>query len=269
MFLKKSLLFTTALALLMFAGQTSAQPTVSLTHVPGEGGTEGMAAGSGTAIVVKISQTGVNDIPGLAAASALDVYLAFDTSLISLGTPFGLLKADTESGATLTVPAPPGGSLSVPDAVNLTFTTVADVTDTEFSIGITGAQVVSLAGAVPVPLSQTLTFNESDDGNGDTGMPPDGDGTAVSLTSGGASIVRDVGAGAAVVVDVAIPGLTANVGGGKITFNVDPAVAAITDVMPGASVVKSESSGLNLVLAVPPYDVGWWRTGFCDVYDRC
>ena len=39
MFLKKSLLFTTALALLMFAGQTSAQPTVSLTHVPGEGGT--------------------------------------------------------------------------------------------------------------------------------------------------------------------------------------------------------------------------------------
>ena len=57
MFLKKSLFFTTALALLMFAGQASSQ-SVSLTHVPGVGGTEGMAAGSGTTITVKISQTG-------------------------------------------------------------------------------------------------------------------------------------------------------------------------------------------------------------------
>ena len=65
MFLKKSLFFTTALALLMFAGQASSQPSVSLEHVPGEGGTAGMVAGSGTAIMVKISQTGVNDIPGL------------------------------------------------------------------------------------------------------------------------------------------------------------------------------------------------------------
>ena len=141
-----------------------------------------MAAGSGTAIVVKISQTGVNAIPGLAAAATLDVYLAFDTSLVNLtGIPFGFLKADTESGATFTVPAPGGSSLSVPDAVNLTFTTVADVTDTEFSIGITGAQVVSLAGAIPVPVTATVTFNEGDtgmppDGNGDTGMPPDGNG---------------------------------------------------------------------------------------------
>ena len=39
MFLKKSLLFTTALALLMFAGQASSQ-SVSLSHVT-EGGTAG------------------------------------------------------------------------------------------------------------------------------------------------------------------------------------------------------------------------------------
>ena len=59
MFLKKSLLFTTALALLMFAGQASAQVcTLCRSRMfPVNGGTEGMAAGSGTAIVVKISQT--------------------------------------------------------------------------------------------------------------------------------------------------------------------------------------------------------------------
>ena len=44
MFLKKSLLFTTALALLLFAGQASAQG-VSFKHVPGEGGTENAVSG--------------------------------------------------------------------------------------------------------------------------------------------------------------------------------------------------------------------------------
>ena len=61
MFLKKSLLFTTALALLMFAGQASAQG-VSFTHVPGEGGTAGMASGT-DAIVVELEVTGVPVLP--------------------------------------------------------------------------------------------------------------------------------------------------------------------------------------------------------------
>ena len=46
MFLKKGLLFTTALALLMFAGQASAQLSLSL----GEGGSA-TVSGSGTEIV--------------------------------------------------------------------------------------------------------------------------------------------------------------------------------------------------------------------------
>ena len=264
MFLKKSLLFTTALALLIFAGQASSQ-SVSLTHVPGEGGTEGMAAGSGTTITVKISQTGVNDIPGISAAGALNIVLAFDMSLVSLpAVPFGLLKIDNESGTTLTVPAPPGGALSVPPAVDLTFTTVADVTDVEFSIGITGAQVITGA-VVDVPITASVTFNEGATGtppgdgngdgngdNGDTGMPtPEPTEMSVSLTSGGESAVNRVGAGAEVVVDVTVSGVTAAVGGGKITFSVDPSVATITGLMPDAS-VESESSGLNLVISFPP-----------------
>ena len=76
MFLKKSLLFTTALALLLFAGQASAQgPSVSLSHVPGEDGTEGIVAGQNTTFTVKISQTGVNALPGIDNASSLDIDL--------------------------------------------------------------------------------------------------------------------------------------------------------------------------------------------------
>ncbi|MCY3870895.1 MAG: leucine-rich repeat domain-containing protein [Gemmatimonadetes bacterium] len=152
-------LLTLALSVLVFAGQASAQgPSVSLEHVTD--GTAGTVAGQGTTITVKISQTGVNDIPGIAAAGAIDVALAFDTSVVGLtAVPLGLLKADTATGATLTIPAPPGGTLSVPAEASLTFTTAVDVTDMEFSISITGAQVVSTAGIVPVPVTASVTFN--------------------------------------------------------------------------------------------------------------
>ena len=72
------------------------------------------------------------------------------------------------------------------------------------------------------------------------------------VASGDASIVRDVAAGADIVVNVAVPGLTATVAGGKITFSVDPSVATIKEATPAMSVVESESEGLTLVLAVPP-----------------
>ena len=150
----------------------------------------------------------------------------------------------------------------MPPEATLTFTTVADVTDVEFSIGITGVSVVLLLVQLPVPVTATVTFNEGATGmppgdgngdngdNGDTGMPTPGE-MSVSLTSGGESAVNQVGAGADVVVDVAVSGVTAAVAGGKITFSVDPSVATITGLMPDAR-VESESSGLNLVIAFPP-----------------
>ena len=141
MFLKKSLLFTTALALLLFAGQASAQGvSLSLSHVPGDDGTENMVSGpAGTTFTVRVSQTGVNGNPLLANAGGLEIYFGFDPNSLSLTGASGLPKEDTETGATLTVVLVPG--LSVPDAVDLTFTTVADVTDTEFSIDITDVGV--------------------------------------------------------------------------------------------------------------------------------
>lgn len=257
MFLKKSLLYMTALALLMFAGQASAQPTVSLEHVTD--GTAGTVAGSGTTITVRISQTGVNDIPGLAAAGTLDIALAFDNSLVTLANPPapGLLKIDNASGSTLTVPAPPGGTLSVPASVDLTFTTVADVTGVAFSIGITGASVVTVGGATPVSVTASLMFNEggTPPGNGG-GTPGNGGGTPTDLT---VSLTRvgdgPVAAGGEVVINVAVPDLTGESAGAKIVFTVDPA-GAVSGLTPtpatGLDVINSETSGMQVVVAGLP-----------------
>ena len=54
MFLKKSLLFTTALALLMFAGQASAQLSLSL----GDGGSATVSGEKARPLTVNVSQMG-------------------------------------------------------------------------------------------------------------------------------------------------------------------------------------------------------------------
>ena len=155
----------TALAMFVFVGQASAQgvPSVSLTHVPDAGGTEGIVSGQGTTFTVRVSQTGVNDIPGIAAAPGLNIDFAFDTSVVSLTNAPGLLLSSLKGGIRLTLLVLPGQSLTVPASVDLTFTTVADVTGMEFTIGITGVSSIGLS----IPLSKTLTFNAAG------GMPPE------------------------------------------------------------------------------------------------
>ena len=152
------LLLMIALAMFVFVGQASAQGlNVSLEHVTD--GTAGMVSGQGTTITVRVSQTGVNDIPGIATAAGVNIDFAFDASVVSLATPLGFFRADTATGATLTLAAFPGQPLTVPPSVDLTFTTVADVTDTEFSIGITGASTIIAGQKVAIPLSAMVTFN--------------------------------------------------------------------------------------------------------------
>ena len=153
-----------ALTLLVCASQASAQgPSVSLEHVTD--GTEGIVSGQGTTFTVRVSQTGVNDIPGIANAVVLEIDLAFDASVVSLTTPLGFLRADNATGATLTLLAFPGQPLTVPASVDLTFTTVADVTDMEFTIGIMGVSTIIAGQNVTIPLSETITFNSG-------GLPP-------------------------------------------------------------------------------------------------
>ena len=145
-----------ALAMFVFVGQASAQGlSVSLTHVPDAGGTEGIVSGQGTTFTVRVSQTGVNDFPGISAAGGLNIDLAFDASVVSLTNTGGLLRASIAGGVRLTLLAPFVGPLVVPESVDLTFTTVADVTGMEFSIEITGVSGTGLS----IPLSETLTFN--------------------------------------------------------------------------------------------------------------
>ena len=224
MFLKKSLLFMTALALLMFAGQASAQLSLTL----GEGGSK-TVSGEGTEIAVDVSQMGVT-----ASVNAIQIVFDIDTDVVTLtGAPAGFLLTDGNTASVLSITPVP-----VPEGASFTFTTATDVTGMEFSIGISA---ITLDGnALPVPLPGAIDFNGLD--------------LSVSLTSGGASEVNKVGGGAEVVVDVVVNGLTIETTGTQITFAVEPAVAAITGGAPavGLSVPPGGIDGMSVTLISPP-----------------
>ena len=257
MFLKKSLLFTTALALLMFAGQASAQVSLSL----GEGGSA-TVTGAGTEIAVDVSQMGV-----AAEVNAIQIVFDIDTSVLTLtgASATGFIALPVTDGNTATlVPASIFAGIAdpvpVPASASFTFTTASDVTGVEFTIGI--SSVLLDGNALPVPLPAALMFNaggtppdgNGDNGgdNGDTGMPEPTE-MSVSLTSGGESEINQVGAGAEIVVDVAVDGLTGMTTGAEITFTVDPAVAAITGGAPAAGLVEAPGGdGMTVTLIGAP-----------------
>ena len=247
MFLKKSLLFTTALALLMFAGQASAQLSLSL----GEGGSA-TVSGSGTEIAVDVSQMGVT-----ASARAIQIVFDIDTDVVTLtGSSTGFLITEGNKATLLSVTP-----VSVPASASFTFTTASDVTGVEFSIGITSVSLdnVALAG---VPLPAALTFNAGGTGTpggGNGGMMPSYDLT-VDLSRVGEGPVN---AGDEVVLNVAVDGLTGMmVTGGEISIMVDPAVAAITGVMPagGLSTIASDASSMTLIGVPATLDGGSYGT---------
>ena len=247
MFLKKSLLFTTALALLMFAGQASAQLSLSL----GEGGSA-TVSGSGTEIAVDVSQMGVT-----ASARAIQIVFDIDTDVVTLtGSSSGFLITEGNKATLLSVTP-----VSVPASASFTFTTASDVTGVEFSIGITSVSLdnVALAG---VPLPAALTFNAGGTGTpggGNGGMMPSYDLT-VDLSRVGEGPVN---AGDEVVLNVAVDGLTGMmVTGGEISIMVDPAVAAITGVMPagGLSTIASDASSMTLIGVPATLDGGSYGT---------
>ena len=256
MFLKKSLLFTTALALLMFAGQASAQVSLTL----GEDGSA-TVTGAGTEITVDISQMGVT-----ASVNAIDVEFDIDNSVLTLtGVPtgFSIAAGNPNLASVLSL----SGPVPVPESASFTFTTATDVTGVEFSIGIKRIELGILGSPlVKVPPPAALTFNAggtppgdgNGDGNGDTGggdngdtgMPTPGyDDLSVSLTRVGEGPVN---AGDSVVLNVAVDGLEGAVTGGEITIVVDPAVAAITDGAPagGLSPVAMDATSIT-VIGVP------------------
>lgn len=220
MFLKKSLLFMTALALLMFAGQASAQLSLSL----GEGGST-TVSGSGTEISVDVSQMGVT-----AEVRAIQVVFDIDTDVVALtGGPAGFIISSGNTATQLSLTP-----IAVPASASFTFTTATDVTGVEFSIGISA---VTLDGnALSVPLPGAIAFN----------------GLEAVLTSDG-----EVNEDGELVVEVSVPGLTGETTGVEIVFVADPAgSASISSVMPveGLQEVPMDGAmGLKLtVVGLPP-----------------
>ena len=220
MFLKKSLLFMTALALLMFAGQASAQLSLSL----GEGGST-TVSGAGTEISVDVSQMGVT-----ASAQAIQIVFDIDTDVVTLtGAPAGFIISGGNTATVLSITPVP-----VPASASFTFTTAADVTGVEFSIGISAVSLDNVP--LPVPLPGAIAFN----------------GLEAALTSDGE--VNDDGE---LVVDVAVPGLTGATTGAEIMFMADPAgSASISGEMPAEGLRKVPMEGdmaLKLtVVGLPP-----------------
>lgn len=239
MFLKKSLLFTTALALLMFAGQASAQLSLSL----GAGGSA-TVAGSGTEIAVDVSQMGVTQ-----SGNAIEIVFDVNTDVVTLTDAPGFIITGGNTASVLSLTPVP-----VPASASFTFTTASDVSDVAFSIGITSVKLDDVA--LPVPLPAALMFNEGatgtpggGDNGGNGGMMPSYDLT-VALSRVGEGPVN---AGDEVVLNVAVDGLTGMmVTGGEISIMVDPAVAAITGGMPagGLSSIAMDASSLT-VIGVP------------------
>ena len=126
MFLKKSLLFMTALALLIFAGQASAQLSLSL----GEGGST-TVSGAGTEISVDVSQMGVTAIrtmPYRLCSILIRMLSRLRVPLVPLLYPVAIRRPVL---SLTPAPVPPGASF--------TFTTAKDVTGVEFSIGISSS----------------------------------------------------------------------------------------------------------------------------------
>ena len=236
MFLKKSLLFTTALALLMFAGQASAQDVVSLMHVPGADGTAGMVSGDDTEIVVEVSTTG--------NFSAL--VFVYNGDLLSLtGSDVAGATVLDQLGSIVLL----GGNL--PNSFQVTFTTDVDVTGQAFSIGINEASDATPPDALMFNGS-TAPVDPVDPPVDPVDPPVDPPTDGVSLTSGGATIVRDIGAGAEIVVDIAVPAGMEETFGAEIEFAVNPAVAMITDVsVSPLQVLERDGTSIKIAGAPP------------------
>jgi hypothetical protein len=163
MFLKRGLLFFTALAFLAFAGQASAGPNANATvsidliadsgagNMMDEGVHSGIVAGMGTKIAVEVFAQGVT-------TPLVGVRIEFDFKAEELkldkveNSAFAFIIPEA-TGANLAGTAP----VTLPESGFLgraEFSTVADVTDKEFYLGI--KSVTLAAGATP-DLQDTIT----------------------------------------------------------------------------------------------------------------
>ncbi len=174
MFLKRGLLFFTALAFLAFAGQASAGPNANATvsiDLIADGGAgnqtddgvhAGVVAGQGTKIAVEVFAQGVT-------TSLVGVRIEFDFKAEELK-----LDKIENSAFLFAIPEPTGVNFAATAPVTLPesgflgraeFSTVADVTDMEFYLGIKAVTLAESAASSDViapemmAMMSTINFN--------------------------------------------------------------------------------------------------------------
>ena len=169
MFLKKGFLFVTALAFLAFAGQATAGPNagavLSLDYITDggagngtdDGVTSATVAGSGTTIAIEVFATGVTTS---LAGYVLD--FSFDSAVVTFS------KAENSAFA-FTIPVATGTNFAAIAPVTLSaagflgraeFTTAADVTGTEFSIGLTSVILSETTTSIDtITTTNVIAFN--------------------------------------------------------------------------------------------------------------
>ncbi len=171
MFIKKEFLFLTALALLAFVGQASAGPnanaTLSLDLIadggPGnqtnDGVTSGTISGQSTKIAVEIFAGGVTT-----TLIAARVELDFDASILKLDSASNRMfsGAIPEFQDILLIVL--AGSVTLPESGFLAraeFSTVADVTDKAFTLGIKRVILADTRSSTDViTTTNVISFNE-------------------------------------------------------------------------------------------------------------
>ena len=173
MFLKKGLLFFTALALLAFTGQAAAGPNDNATasidliadggagNQTDDGITSGNVSGQGTKIAVEVFAKGVTTSL-IGAAIIFD----FDTTVLKFE------KAEN-SAFPFTFPETTGTNFAATEPVTLSesgflaraeFYTVTDVTDKEFALGIKQVLLAEKAGLdyqTTITTTDTIAFNKT------------------------------------------------------------------------------------------------------------
>ena len=169
---KKSLLLIAVLGLLVFAGHAYAGPNanafLSVDLIPNGGAgnrtdngvTSGTVSGRGTTIAVEVFATGVRT-----SLIGLTIEFDFDASLLSYveaeNSAFPLMLPEGSTGTHFAV-RPPATLPSSGFLARAEFTTVSDVTGTEFSIGIESVTLrESTTSSDELATTSVITFNAS------------------------------------------------------------------------------------------------------------
>jgi|DeeseametaMP2100_FD_k123_49091_2 hypothetical protein len=230
MFVKKEFLFVTALALALFAGQATAGPNagavLSLDYITDggagngtdDGVTSGTVAGSGTTIAFEVFATGVTT-----SMAGFVINFSFDSAVV------GYTKAENSAFA-FTIPEATGTNFASISPVALSsagflaraeFTTAADVTGTEFSIGITAVVLSETTTSIDtITTTNVISFNAKP--------------KAVASVSAPVTIPR----GASATATVSTSGYAA-----------DATISYTVDIAGSATVEQSEAGGVLTLTA--------------------